>query len=581
MSKEFKKYTTNIDIMNEKKSILKIWVCLLFVFIITTFDSQENTNIKETESQQDLLVQASKWGNSEKNQYHFEENKGQVKELQTGKTASFVSFSLKQGNTTIFLLKNGGIAWQINKIESTDNSNSEKSVVSENETIDANSNFDNYKIETYRMDMNFINANTSCIIETKGKSDDYVNYNNHTISNVYQYQQITYKDIYPGIDWVIRSQKEGIKQEFIVHPGSDPSLIQMHYSYQEKLFLDQAGNLIQSNRLGQFREDKPISFQGKKVIETQFTLQKNIVQFSVSNYNKNEILIIDPLTRLWGTYFGGTSLDQGYETCADITDGSVYVVGVTQSTTAISTAGSYQTSFAGSYDGFLVKFNSSGVRIWSTYFGGTLDDLFINDGLGIRKRAGIAVDGNHNVYVTGATRSTSGIATTGTYQTSWGGNSNTDAFLMKFDTNGNKLWGTYYGGSGSDESFDCAVAPSNNQVYIVGHTMSGNNIASVGAHQTTYGGGSDDSFIAKFDVNGSRLWGTYYGGTQVEWGPSCAVANDGSAYLVGYTYSSDGIASGGSYQSSFGGGIDAFIAKFNSSGIRLGYTISGGFYIIF
>ena len=423
--------------MNNKKSILKIWACLLFALQISSFDSQENNKIKKTVSQQDLLVQASKWDNNEKNQYHFEENKGQVKELQTGKTASFVSYSLKQGNTTIFLLKNGGIAWQINKIESKDNSKIEKSNVSLNETIDANSKLDNYKIETYRMDMNFIDANTSCKIETLGKCEDYINYNNHTISNVNQFQQITYKDIYPGIDWVIRSQKDGIKQEFIVHPGSDPSLIKMNYSYQEKLFLDQDGNLIQSSPLGQFKEDKPISFQGKKVIETQFTLQKNIVQFSVSNYNKNEILIIDPLTRLWGTYYGASSLDQGYETCADITDGSVYLIGVTQSTTAISTAGAFQTSLAGSYDGFLVKFNSSGVRLWSTYFGGTLDDLFINDGLGIRKRAGIAVDGNHNIYITGTTRSTNGIATSGTHQTSSGGSN--DAFLMKFETYGNKL----------------------------------------------------------------------------------------------------------------------------------------------
>ncbi len=105
--------------------------------------------------------------------------------------------------------------------------------------------------------------------------------------------------------------------------------------------------------------------------------------------------------------------------------------------------------------------------------------------------------------------------------------------------------------------------------------MSGNNIVTVGAHQTSYGGGGDDSFIAKFDINGLRLWSTYYGGNQIEWGQSCAVANDGSAYLVGYTYSSDGIASGGSYQSTFGGGIDAFIAKFNSSGVRQWGTYFG------
>ena len=76
---------------------------------------------------------------------------------------------------------------------------------------------------------------------------------------------------------------------------------------------------------------------------------------------------------------------------------------------------------AGSYDAFLVKFNSSGVRQWGTYYGGT----------GYDEGASCATDMSGNVYLAGYTQSTTGIATTGAHQTTYGGSS--DAFLVKFD----------------------------------------------------------------------------------------------------------------------------------------------------
>ena len=44
------------------------------------------------------------------------------------------------------------------------------------------------------------------------------------------------------------------------------------------------------------------------------------------------------------------------------------------STSGIATTGAHQTTYGGDYDAFLVKFNSSGVRQWGTYYGGTGDD---------------------------------------------------------------------------------------------------------------------------------------------------------------------------------------------------------------
>lgn len=55
--------------------------------------------------------------------------------------------------------------------------------------------------------------------------------------------------------------------------------------------------------------------------------------------------------------------------------GNVYLAGETTSTTGIATFGAHQTTYGGSRDAFLVKFNSSGVRQWGTYYGGEANDF--------------------------------------------------------------------------------------------------------------------------------------------------------------------------------------------------------------
>jgi hypothetical protein len=64
------------------------------------------------------------------------------------------------------------------------------------------------------------------------------------------------------------------------------------------------------------------------------------------------------------------------------------------------------------------------------------------------RRHDIAVDGSGNVFLVGYTASTSGISTTGSYQETYGGGG--DAFVVKFNSNGVRQWGTYYGGSNGE-----------------------------------------------------------------------------------------------------------------------------------
>jgi hypothetical protein len=270
--------------------------------------------------------------------------------------------------------------------------------------------------------------------------------------------------------------------------------------------------------------------------------------------------------RQWGTYFEGNG-----NACTTDASGNIYIVGLTNSTSGIATAGAHQTVMSGSGDAFLVKFNSSGVKQWGTYFGGASSGASE-----MEKGLSCATDALGNVYMVGQTPSTSGIATAGAHQTIYGGSS-TDAFLVKFNSSGVRQWATYYGGPGVDIGYSCVTDASGN-IYLAGDTQqeflpASSGMTTIGAHQSAYGGGYSDGFLVKFDSNGLRQWGTYYGGSLLDVSFSCATDASGNVYMSGNTQSSSGIATAGAHQTTVN---DAFLVSFNSSGVRQSGTYCGG-----
>ena len=106
-------------------------------------------------------------------------------------------------------------------------------------------------------------------------------------------------------------------------------------------------------------------------------------------------------------------------------------------------------------------------------------------------------------------------------------------------------------------------------MYLPGYTNSNSGIVTVGAHQTTIGGGYD-AYLVKFNSSGQRQWGTYYGGSGSEYGLSCTTDATGNVYLAGQTSSNTGIATAGAHQTVYGGGVwDAFLVKFNGASVGI------------
>jgi hypothetical protein len=542
-----------LSLGNTKIVKMKHVLTLLLFPIATLVFALGNNPTNGNPNDPNLIARAN--GFMQQTSKGFEENKGQV----TGEDANRVKFMLKDGNLSLFLM-NDGIAYQFNRVHYPKGYSSPDKLMSIEEQQRMEELAKEIRLETYRMDVQLVGANPNARITTEGKSNDYVQYYNHNALNVHNYSKITYHEVYSHIDWVIYSKDGHTKYDFVVRPGGDPNQIKLKTNWVEDLHVNADGSLSMRNKMGEITENTPISFQEDREIRTQFVVKNGTIGFNLDTYSKNEELIIDP-TLIWATYYGGSGNDEGWS-CATDGAGNVFLGGYTNSATNISDGGHQMTS-GGGIDGFLVKFNSNGIRQWATYYGGTgSDDV----------RA-IATDNLGNVFIAGMTNSATNIAFNG-HQNALAGS--TDIFIVKFNTNGLREWSTYYGGTLAEQmsSFNTITTDSDNNLYATGLTASPTNIYYSGGHQSTHGG-QTDAFLVKFNSSGIVQWGTYYGGSLNDYGRSCTIDPSGNVYLVGWTQSSNNISFSG-FQNSYAGGNDGFLVKFNASGVRQWASYYGG-----
>ncbi len=488
------------------------------------------------------------------------------------------------------------------------------------------------KINTYRMDVELIGANVNAPYTTTEQGAYHENYYTERFPgglSVNSFKKIVYTNVYPNIDWVLyTADKDGakmLKYDFVVKPGGNPANIKLRYSGATSLSVDN-GALTAMTPMGSITENKPYTYDAvsKAEVTSGFVLNDNILSFDVAAHSGT--LVIDPEVQ-WKTYMGGTGTDHVMGIAADavsngyvvgwtisttlatfgshqytfgggsqdgylikfnpegVTDwatfyggsgsdmlnnvavdnsGNVIVVGQTNSTGAIAPSGAHQFTFGGAQDGFLAKFTSTGTRSWASYYGGSGED----------NAYAVACDATGNIFIAGSTQSTTGIASSNATRTT-----PAKGFLAKFNAAGSRQWGTYAAdtGQGAIRAIACDIKGN---VYCVGYTNSYQNIATPGSHQTANGGGTvgplhtQDGFLAKYNTNGGRVWATYYGGNNLDEVTSVDCDDNGSIYIGGITWSTNGttIATSGTYQSSYSpSGPDqqsGFLAKFSESGVR-------------
>jgi len=176
---------------------------------------------------------------------------------------------------------------------------------------------------------------------------------------------------------------------------------------------------------------------------------------------------------------GGSSDDACYG--VDVNSaGEVLVTGVTWSSGWVS--GGWDTSFGGGSDGFVVKLSYTGSRLWSSYLGGGGDDDAI----------GVAADAGGDVLISGGTKSSGWVS--GGFDTTHGGTSNQDAYVVRLNSAGAHVWSTYLGGSSEDYGMGIDV-DANGDILVVGETQSSGWVS--GGYDTTKEDTSADGFVAK------------------------------------------------------------------------------------
>jgi Beta-propeller repeat len=263
---------------------------------------------------------------------------------------------------------------------------------------------------------------------------------------------------------------------------------------------------------------------------------------------------------VYSTFLGGDGYAVGDGIAVD-TSGNVYVMG-TASTNFPTTAGAYQTTYAGGNDVFVTKLNAAGsALLYSTYLGGSAQE----DG------RGIAVDGSGDAYVTGDTYSDNFPTTAGAFRTSFGGG--TDGFAAELNATGSALvYSTFLPGNQYDQGSGIAVDNSGD-AYVAGYTESSNFPTTAGALQTTFGG-SYDAFVTKLNAAGTAaVYSTFLGGSNYDQGEGIAVDGSGNAYVGGWSASANFPLTSDAFQSTLVGGAPAaFVAKLNSSGSALIYS---------
>lgn len=263
----------------------------------------------------------------------------------------------------------------------------------------------------------------------------------------------------------------------------------------------------------------------------------------------------------WGTYYGGPL---GASVCELMIDpqGFILLFGHTISPVGIATPGAHQEALGGFSDLFLGKLSPDGAtQVWGTYYGGSEQDTC----------GGAVLDAQGRIVLSG-TAGSDGLATPGALQPNLLGYE--DALLAVFSADGALEQATYFGGPNAfTEAYGLAV-DSQGRMVVAGMTQSPG-LATPGAHQTVYGGGERDGFVAVFGGYDELDWCTYYGGTATDYLTHVRVDSLDQILIAGSTGSKTGIATPGAYQTA-PKAFDAYIAKFTPAGLRTWGTYFGG-----
>jgi gliding motility-associated-like protein len=411
-------------------------------------------------------------------------------------------------------------------------------------------------------------------------------------SEVFSYNNVTYKNIYRDIDVHYYSDKGFVKYDIVAAAGAPVEKIILHYEGVTDLKVIK-GNLVIKTSVGEVIEQKPYAFQvtanGRKEVGCQYQVKGNMVTFKLNDYNPGLPLVIDP-TFVFSTYAGSVPDNWGYTATFD-KDGNAYGGGIVMGAGYPVSTGAFQSSFQGGtgssegpngFDISIIKLDPQGRnRLYSTYLGGSSNE----------QPHSLVVDNDGNLIVAGRTLS-------GNYPTrgagAIGAGGQWDIVVTKFNATGTNLIGSVKIGGGGDDGVNDrhkfpnpqpaftnqnygddarseVITDGAGNIYVAASTKSSNFPVTNGAIQSNLRG-AQDALVLKFNANLTNLdFATYLGGSGYDAAYVLTVEEGGDVLVAGGTMSNDfpGDKLGTVGASFEGGNLDGFIARISSNGNTL------------
>ena len=398
--------------------------------------------------------------------------------------------------------------------------------------------------------------------------------------SVSSFEQVLYRDVWPGIDLLFYARGNDIEFDTRVRAGANISRIKFEFSGASRLHRSRGGELVAEVGDTRLSWHRAVAYQTgrghRKRVRAEYHLVRNIATFSLDRYDHHRDLVIDPKL-VWSTYLGGAQgvndpfagyfggTETGNAVAVDVS-GNVYVAGMTESLDFPTTTGAYQRSISlgcsphgdCSDAAYISKFSSAGKLLWSTYY---------QAGGGPGGVSALGVDAVGRPYLLSQFRD---FCCTG--DTNW-------AQLAVFNSSGSAL---AFSKNIEDIHHCCDVGVwsramavgAQGAAYIVGYTTSPALPVTANAYQQQLAAppGGTDGFLAKVDPSlppdQSIVYLTYFGGSANDGINGVATVN-GRAYLTGATDSTDFPTTPGTYKPTFDGGgtfgQDAFVSEFNTN----------------
>jgi hypothetical protein len=437
------------------------------------------------------------------------------------------------------------------------------------------------------------------------------------ITGISSFDSIAYHELYPGIDLIFSISEDGLKYDWIIDVGVDPSLIRESITGPDSLTtsVDDDGSLIITTPTGTITENKPFSYQIRGDVQDEvpsgFLIEReNVVSYQIGEYDHTRELIIDPL--IGGTFLGTSS---GERISAVVTDhdDNIIVLGYSHSSNFPTTPDAY-THLSDRAEIFIAKFDPRLRKLqFSTMIGGWHNDFAPN----------LVVDDEGCVYVATSVMSDDFPTTSGSFQPVMNGSvsgvifklssdgselvfstfiggeyyasyadlvldddkniiaagTNGDIFIVRLSADGSRILDSIEFGGNMMETLNDICRDDEGNIYLTGYTTSVDYPTTDGCFQPVKKGGdqiqgqANEAYVTKVSRDLSTIiYSTFLGGNVSDAGYGIEVDLTGCAVVTGCTSSDNFPTTPGCYNDTYGNVGDAFISKLNHNGTALVYS---------